>query len=133
MSVAILVSGTLFKEPQQRTSQSGKRYVTTTVKAAAADNASSDFWNVLAFGTTAGAELMRLAIGERLTIQGGLKIELYTANDGSQKISRTVFADHVLALRAPPKERKPKAAPAPSQGQTTTTATDPGLDDLIPF
>jgi len=26
------------------------------------------------------------------------------------KISRTVFADHVMALRAPPKERKPKAA-----------------------
>ena len=38
MSVAVLVSGTIFREPQQRTSQAGKSYVTTTVKAAAADN-----------------------------------------------------------------------------------------------
>jgi single-stranded DNA-binding protein len=135
MSVAVLVSGTLFKEPQQRTSQSGKSYVVTTLKAAAADNSTSDFWSVLAFGDTAGAELLRLAIGERVTVQGSLKLELYSANDGSQKISRTVFADHVLALRAPPKERKPKAAkPAPTSQETTTSAP-PFDDDLsdLPF
>jgi single-stranded DNA-binding protein len=137
MSVAILVSGSIFKEPTQRTSSSGKRYVVTTLKAAAADNASSDFWSVLAFGDTAGAELLRLGINERVTIQGGLKLELYTANDGATKISRTIFADHVMALRQPPKERTPKAkaakpAPAPDQS-TTTTATHPDLDDEIPF
>src|ERR1700686_2891383 len=113
MSVAILISGSIFREPQQRTSQSGKRYVTTTLKAAAADNSTSDFWSVLAFGDTAGAELMRLAVGERLAIQGSLKIETYV-KDGETKISRTIFADHVLAVRQPPKERKPKVAPAGS-------------------
>jgi single-stranded DNA-binding protein len=123
MSVAVLISGSIFKEPQERTSSSGRKYVTTTLKAAAADNASSDFWSVLAFGTTAGAELMRLAVGERVTIQGGLKLELYTANDGATKISRTIFADHAMALRQPPKERRAKAAkPATSQEQTTTIA-----------
>jgi single-stranded DNA-binding protein len=133
MTVAVLISGSIFREPQQRTSQSGKRYVVTTIKVAAADNTTSDFWNVLAFGDTAGAELMRLAVGERVAIQGGLKLELYTAAvDGTKKISRTVFVDHVLALRAPPKERKPKAAPAASS-QSTTTTTDPGLDDSVPF
>lgn len=70
MSVAVLVSGTLFKEPTQRTSQAGKSYVVTTIKATTIDNSSSDFWSVLAFGDTAGAELMRLAVGERVTIQG---------------------------------------------------------------
>jgi hypothetical protein len=65
MSVAILVSGTLFKEPQQRTSQSGKRYVVATIKATTTDNSGSDFWSALAFGDTAGAELLRLAVGER--------------------------------------------------------------------
>jgi single-stranded DNA-binding protein len=133
MTVAILISGSIFKEPQQRMSQAGKSYVVTTIKAAA-DNSTSDFWSVLAFGTTAGEELLRLAIGERVTIQGGLKLELYTASDGTTKISRTIFCDHVMALRQPPKERKPKAAkPAPpSQDQpaTTTTAT---FDDEIPF
>src|ERR1700738_2856067 len=105
MSVAILVSGSIFKEPQQRTSQSGKRYVVTTIKAAAADNASSDFWSVLAFGDTAGAELMRLAVGERVTIQGGLKLEIFE-KDGQARISRTIFADNAMALRPPPREQK---------------------------
>jgi single-stranded DNA-binding protein len=140
MSVAILVSGSIFREPVQRTSQAGKRYVVTTLKAAAADNSTSDFWSVLAFGDTAGAELLRLAVGERVTIQGGLKLELFE-KDGHARISRTIFVDHVMALRQPPKERKPKAAKvAPtSQGQPLERANivpstaSPDLDDDIPF
>jgi single-stranded DNA-binding protein len=144
MSVAILVSGSIFKEPVQRTSQSGKRYVVTTLKAAAADNASSDFWSVLAFGTTAGDELMRLAVGERVTIQGGLKLEIFE-KDGQARISRTVFADHAMALRQPPKEKKPRAAKAPTSQETTKqsivppgeSSTDKAAssfyDDDIPF
>jgi single-stranded DNA-binding protein len=135
MSVAILVSGSIFKEPTQRVSQSGKRYVVTTLKAAGADNTTSDFWSVLAFGDTAGAELMLLAVGERVAVQGSMKLELFTgASDGKPKISRTVFADHVLALRAPPRERKPKAAkPAPTSQETTTTNPPDDLNDPIPF
>jgi single-stranded DNA-binding protein len=132
MTVAILVSGVIFKEPQQRTSQSGKRYVVTTIKAAAADNSTSDFWSVLAFGDTAGAELLRLGLNERVAIQGSLKLELFEKN-GATKISRTVFVDHVLALRAPPKERKPKTAKPTAASQEQSHTTDPDLDDSIPF
>jgi single-stranded DNA-binding protein len=80
---------------------------------------------------------MRLAVGERVTIQGGLKLELFTANDGATKISRTIFADHAMALRQPPKERKPKAAKeAPtSQGPLAKQSVIPpsDLNDDIPF
>jgi single-stranded DNA-binding protein len=103
--VAILLSGTIFKEPQQRTSQSGRSYVVTTVKAAAADNATSDFWSIMCFSASAGEALMRLGIGERLAVQGSLKLETYTAKDGETKISRTVFADHVLAVRQRPRRK----------------------------
>src|SRR2546429_4642590 len=116
MTVAVLITGTLFKEPQPRTSQSGKRYVVTTLKAAAADNSTSDFWSALAFGDTAGAELMRLGLNERVAVQGSLKLDTY-AKDGETKISRTIFVDHVMALRQPPKERKPKAAKAAPTSQ----------------
>lgn len=137
MSVSVLIAGSIFREPQQRTSQSGKKYVTATVKAAAADNSASDFWAVLAFGDTAGAELMRLGLNERLAIQGTLKLETYE-KDGQTKISRTVFADSVLALRAPPREGKPKpAAKTPDRSSLEPVnilpASDPGLDDEIPF
>jgi single-stranded DNA-binding protein len=134
MSVHVLVSGSIFREPQQRTSQSGKRYVTTTIKAAAADSTTSDFWSVLAFGTTAGEELMRLAVGERVAIQGGLKFELYTANDGTTKISKTIFCDHVLAVSQAPKERKPKTAKsATPQDVAEQSASSSFYSDDIPF
>jgi single-stranded DNA-binding protein len=137
MSVAILISGSIFKEPQQRTSQSGKSYVVTTIKAAAADNASSDFWSALAFGITAGAELMRLGLNERVAVQGSLKLETFT-KDGEPRISRTIFVDHVLAVRQPPKEKKPKKPAAPEglpleRANIVPSTTSPDLDDDIPF
>jgi hypothetical protein len=132
MSVAVLVTGTLFKEPQQRIGKTGKPYVTTTIKAAGADNASSDFWSLLAFGDTAGAELLRLAVGERVAVQGSMKLELFEKN-GETRISRTIFCDHAMALRQPPKERRAKAAKAPTAQETTSATSHPDLDDSIPF
>jgi single-stranded DNA-binding protein len=138
MTVFVLVSGTIFREPQQRTSQSGKRYTVATVKAGGADNAPADFWSVLCFSDTGQAELLRLGLNEKVSVQGTLKIEAYE-KDGQTKISRTIFADSVLPLRAPPREKKPKAgAPAaerqPSlQPVNIVPARDPGLDDEIPF
>jgi hypothetical protein len=89
----------------------------------------------------------RGAVGERVAIQGGLKFELYTANDGTTKISKTIFVDHVLAVRQPPKERKPKSPPAGSKAADAlakrstlpdatpeTAAGGPAFfDDDIPF
>jgi single-stranded DNA-binding protein len=138
MSVAVLVTGSLFRAPEQKTSQSGKRYVVATIKAGAAENTSSEFWSALAFGDTAGAELLRLAVGERLAVQGRLKLETFEKN-GETKISRSVFVDSVLALRQPAKERKPKTpAPGSKAGdaiamQSIVPSTDPALDDEIPF
>jgi hypothetical protein len=76
---------------------------------------------------------------------GGTAVVIVTvarrADGGTTKISRTVFCDHVMALRQPPKERKPKAAkPAPTAQETTTTRTDETaaggpafFSDEIPF
>jgi hypothetical protein len=132
MSVAILISGSIFREPQQRVSQSGKSYVTTTIKATTSDN-SSDFWSVLCFSASAGAELMCLGLNEKLAVQGTPKLEIFE-KDGQARISRTVFVDHVLAVRQPPKEKKPKPAKAPTQEQPTTAAGGPAFfNDDIPF
>jgi len=135
MSVAVLISGSIFRPPEQRTSQSGKRYVSATIKTSGADNESSDFWSVLAFGDSAQAELMRLADGEKVSVQGKPKFEIFE-KDGKARISRTVFADNVLALRAPPREKKPKA-PAPERQPLERANIPPSassdFDDDIPF
>lgn len=131
MSVFVLVSGALFKNPELKTSKSGKTYATASIRTASADNSTADFWNLMIFSTSVQEELLRLSEGDKLAAQGSLKLEIYNG-----KISRTVFVDHILPLHQPPKERKPKAAKAPTAQETTTTTTtaaSPTFDDEIPF
>jgi single-stranded DNA-binding protein len=108
MSVAVLITGALFRPPALKTSKAGKNYAVATLKAAA-DNA-VDFWTVLAFSESAVAELMRLDEGDKIAAQGSLKVETFIGKDGATRIGRTVLADSVLALK--PKPREPKAAKA---------------------
>jgi single-stranded DNA-binding protein len=98
--------GAVFRTPEVRTSKSGRPYATATLKVNEGNTA--DFWRVFAFSENTRAELSRLSDGDKITVQGSLKIEVYVSKDGEHKLSRTVFADHVLALRQPPRERKTK-------------------------
>jgi single-stranded DNA-binding protein len=139
MSVSVLVTGALFRDPEERTSgSSGKPFVVATIRAAAADNEPADYWNVLAFSESVRTELMRLRSGDRASIQGRLKLELYEKG-GEARISRSVFADGVLALRAPPKERRPRGKDAPSDAQLPLQQAGAppqrrdDLNDDIPF
>lgn len=132
MTVHVLVTGTLFRAGEQRTSSSGRRYVRATIKAAAADTSGAEFFDLMVFSETAGAELERLEVGERVAVQGALKLELYTPEGKPPRISRTIFADHVLALRAPAKERKAKATAA-TPPERLPPAGRGELDDDIPF
>ena len=53
-----LVTGVLFRAPEQRTSKAGKPFVTATIRAK--DGEASQWWKVAAFSESAQAELMRL-------------------------------------------------------------------------
>jgi single-stranded DNA-binding protein len=138
MTAFVLITGTLFRAAEQKTSQAGKRYVTATMKAASVDASNSEFWSVLAFSDTAQTELLRLGAGEKLSIQGSLKLTTFEAN-GETRISRTVFADAVLPLRAAPKEKKPKATVTTPAGRPPLERVNilpdrsSDLDDDIPF
>jgi single-stranded DNA-binding protein len=120
MSALVLISGTLFRAPEQKTSKSGKPYVTATIRAKDGDG--SQFWRVVSFSDSAGAELLRLSDGDGVSVQGSLKIEPYE-REGVTKIGLTIIPDHVLALRQPPKERKPRAA-APEPARSEKPASD---------
>lgn len=135
MSVYVLIAGSLFREPEQRTSGVGKQYCRATIRAAA-DGEASEFWSILAFDDTTKAELMRLHDGDKLAVQGKPKFEIYE-KDGKARVRHTIFADGILALRAPPKERKSKVAAAEPAKTSIPSSTEPthsgGLDDEIPF
>jgi single-stranded DNA-binding protein len=126
VAVLALVCGSLFRAPEQRTSKTGKPFVTATILAK--DGEASQWWRVTAFSETAQAELMRLTDGDTVSIQGAFKAELYQPEGGDPRVSLSIIADHVLALRQPPRERKaPKELDAPHRGGAAA------FDDSIPF
>ena len=125
MTALALITGVLFRSPEQRTSKAGKSYVSATIRAK--DGDASQFWRVTAFSETAQAELMRLDEGDACTVQGAFKCELYQPEGGEARISLSIVADHVLALRQPPRERKAKTAGDAARGGAAA------FDDSIPF
>ncbi len=127
MTAFSLLAGTLYRAPDQKTSKAGKPYVTATLKVVAGNE--TEFWRLIVFSESAQTELMRLSDGDKLSAQGSLKIELYQANDGSQKLSRTLMTDSVLALKPAPRERKVK----PSIEVSSTSAKGGDLNDDLPF
>jgi single-stranded DNA-binding protein len=137
MSVFVLVTGTLFKDPEQKTSsKSGRAFVSAVVKIGGENN-DAEFWSVTAFSQSAQSELLRLNAGDAVSVLGKAKLELWQRDGGEVKISRSLFADQALALKAPPRERRAKAkAETPLLDQASKqqpTTTDPDLDDPIPF
>jgi single-stranded DNA-binding protein len=134
MTAFALVSGALFRAPEQKTAKTGKPYVAATIKVVTAGDNSADFWSILAFSDSAQAELLRLSEGDKVTIQGTFKLETYVARDGETRIGRTLFADHVLVLRQPPRERKPKlSTSATAAGAAPSNRDGPDPDDAITF
>jgi single-stranded DNA-binding protein len=123
MTAHVLVTGTLFRPPKQRTSNAGKPFVTATLKAKDDDG---QFWNVIAFADTPVAELMRLHEGESLSVQGAFKAELYD-KDGVTKLLLSIVADHVLALRQPGRQR------ARGKDKPTLARREPAFNDGIPW
>jgi hypothetical protein len=134
--VFALVTGTLFKPAEEKTSsKTGRTFVSATLKAGG-ETGDAEFWQVTAFSQSAQSELLRLGAGDALSAQGKAKFELWQPRDGGEvKISRSLFADAILPLRAAPRERRAKAAastPLLDQSATTTNPPD-DLNDDVPF
>jgi hypothetical protein len=128
MTVSVMVTAALGKQPTQRTSKNGNVYLTASLRVMAGNE--TEWWNLLCFSENAQAEIMRLEVAERLSCQGGLKVELYRGNDGEARISRTVVADVILALRQPPRERKSSNAAAKRDTASAPARAD--FDDALP-
>jgi single-stranded DNA-binding protein len=123
MSTSVMLAGALGKTPQQRMSKAGKPYMSTSIRVT--EGSEVVWWNLLIFAEAAQIEILRLDAGEKLAVQGVMRLEIYQ-KDGEPKISRTVIVDHVVTLRQPPKTRAPK-----TDRQAPTLA--PELDDDLPW
>jgi single-stranded DNA-binding protein len=104
--ITALISGSLFRNPERRTSKSGKQFAAATVRVKTGE--AMLFIRVMVFSERPMAELMRLSDGDTMSAQGSFKAEIYAKNGGAPKLSLSIIADQILALRRPPKESKPK-------------------------
>jgi hypothetical protein len=132
MTAYALISGVIFRNPVQKISKAGRPFTTCTIKAGSDDTASGDFWNVLIFSESAQLEMLRLEIGDAVSVRGKMKIEIFE-KDGQARISRTVFADAALGLRPAPREKAKKAAADATPEKETAAGGSAFFSDDIPF
>lgn len=129
MTAHALISGALHNAPESRISKNGNAYATATVRVSVGNEI--QFWRIFAFSESARDELMRLREGDVLAAQGSLKAEVYTSRDGEARISYALTADHVLALRQPPKQRERKVKSPKQECSREERRVDADLNDDI--
>lgn len=134
----VLMTGSLYRAPEQKISKAGKPFVVATIRAK--DGEASAWWKVMGFSESAGAELMRLADGDAVSVQGSMRAELYRPEGGEARINLTVFADSVLPLRPAPKQRKAKEKAEPQRSAPADRGLsrhagdgDDYFGDAVPF
>ena len=92
MTTHVLVSGVFIGRPSNKPGKAARRYVgNIRVK----DGDVAQWWKALAFSESAQAELMRLADGDAVSVQGVLKAELYRPEGG-----RRAYRSPSLSMRS---------------------------------
>lgn len=104
MSIEALILGKLHQRAEQRTSKTGRPFVTAKARAAAGDGESL-FVNVIAFGDTACAALLAMDAGDSLALAGTLKPGAWTDREGNARPSIDVVAAQVLTVYGLKKKR----------------------------
>jgi single-stranded DNA-binding protein len=148
MTAHVLISGTLFRAPERKVSRAGKPYVSATIKCR--DGDAAQFWRVTIFSESASEEMMRLAAGDSVSAQGAMSAEIYRPENGEPRLSLSLVADQVLALRQPSRkrEKQPVKSAAPNGRSSSSRRiaghrspyaphgampTDLQLNDDLPF
>lgn len=102
--LAVLCSGSLIRDPQQRQGANGPAYVTALMRCPAED---SDplLISLIAFSDTAVAALLALGQGDALSVAGRAKLREWQQGEET-KHGVSVTADQVLTVYAAGKKRK---------------------------
>ena len=138
--IRALITGSLYGQPQARTSQAGKRFVTAKVKADGKDGAV--VWcSVIAFGEQAD-RLMTLADGAALAVSGRAEVNGWIDKQGEPRAGLSLVADDIATLKGKPKPQGTGDAPNIRQGEGShqrpqrptkpPMAAGAGFDDALP-
>lgn len=134
--ITCMLSGTLTKSPEQRTSKNGNTYSLASIRIPSAEG--DLFASVTAFEPLA-ATLAGMAKGDPITVVGTAKLSAYQAKDGEHRAGLSIIASRIIGIadhQAPP---KPKADGQGRRTPASAARPDPrefGADeftDRVPF
>ena len=102
MTASALISGRLQRDPAQKVSKSGKKYISALLKEG--DGDTSTWWSLLAFSEDIIDELASLKAGDSLAVTGLFKSEIYQKG-GKPRISHSLFVDRLIKANKQKRER----------------------------
>lgn len=103
MTAFVLISGVMYRTAEQKVGKSGKTYTGATVRCR--EGAGALFWRVTAFSQSAQDELLRLRDGDHVSASGVFTPAIYQPPGADARLSLSLIADQVVALRPKPRSR----------------------------
>ena len=135
----VIMIGRATGKPTLRTTQSGKSVATFSIAVARRyDRETTDFFNVVAWGTLGEISTKYIEKGQQIAVSGELQIRTWLDKNDQKHYSPEIIADEVKFLSRAG-EAKPTNRTADSEGdffaglQEDDTMTDGLMDDELPF
>ena len=127
----LTIIGGLVRDPESRTTQSGKQVCTFTVGVNRRnDREKSDFFRVSAWGELGNNCAKYLAKGKKVCVIGQVSVSTYQTQNGETRANMDVFAEHVEFL-SPASQGQQNAPQAPkTDAQSGFVQVD---DEKLPF
>ena len=137
--IRALLTGTLYGDPQARTSQAGKPFTTAKVRADGKDGAV--VWcSLVAFGELA-ERLATLAANQALSVSGRVEVSAWIDKAGEPRAGLSLVADELATLKGKPRppqgtgdtrqvRQGEDATPRPQRARQAPVAA--GFDDDLP-
>lgn len=133
----VILLGRLTRDPEQRTTASGKNVVSFSVAVdRQAQDDQADFFNITAWDKLGDLVMQYLSKGRRVLIQGRLRQDSWEDKDTGKRQSRIeVTASDVTFLDGPNGDNSGSAAPKTTKKEEVVTEIDDKPIDLseIPF
>ena len=129
--ITALITGTLSRDPQSRTTSKGTAMATASIAVEAGDGKPA-YVGLLAFGDLAET-LLQCAKGDAVSARGRLELNRWTGHDGQPREGWQLVADSLLA--GPGKPAKAAKPPRQYQGSERFQAPSepPPFNDSIAF
>jgi single-strand DNA-binding protein len=144
MSIEVAIFGILGRDAELKISKNGKQYLRLNLRCG--DGESLQWVNAMVFGDDVPELAPRLVKGARVYVEGSLKLDEWTAQDGTKRHGLSVMSWHCKLAgigRNRPKRESDDRPHTPTASAPTSAAddrqsrvrgiADASMDDEIPF